>query len=66
MLGQYCTIRGYRAAPLSVVAPVDNAWLVFAAILGFVAFGEVPGPMTVLGAALIIAGGVALTRVKAR
>jgi len=66
VLGQYCTIRGYRAAPLSVVAPVDNAWLIFAAVLGFLAFGEVPGPMTVLGAALIIAGGVALTRVKAR
>ena len=66
VLGQYCTIRGYRAAPLSVVAPVDNAWLVFAAILGFLAFGEVPGPMTVLGAALIVAGGVALTQVKAR
>ena len=66
VLGQYCTIRGYRAAPLSVVAPVDNAWLIFAALLGFVAFGEVPGAMTVLGSALIVAGGVALTRVKAR
>jgi drug/metabolite transporter (DMT)-like permease len=34
VIAQYCTIRGYRIAPLSVVGPVDYSWLVFAMILG--------------------------------
>lgn len=62
LLGQYCTIRGYRAAPLSVVGPVDYAWIVFAVLLGVVAFGERPGIVTLLGCALILAGGIALAR----
>lgn len=62
LLGQYCTIRGYRAAPLSVVGPVDYAWILFAAILGFVAFGEKPGAATLVGCGLILAGGIGLAR----
>lgn len=57
---QYCTIRGYRMAPLSVVAPVDYSWLIFAAILGIVAFNEVPSLWGVAGGALILFGGVLL------
>lgn len=61
---QYCTIRGYRTAPLSVVGPVDYSWLIFAALLGFLAFGETPGQSVLAGGALIILGGIvlALTR----
>ena len=62
LLGQYCTIRGYTAAPLSVVGPVDYAWIVFAVLLGVVAFDETPGIATLLGCALILAGGIALAR----
>jgi drug/metabolite transporter (DMT)-like permease len=59
---QYCVIRGYRLAPVSVLGPVDYTWLVFAALLGVVAFSEVPGPGVLLGAGLIIVGGVLLIR----
>lgn len=61
VIAQYCTIRGYRIAPLSVVGPVDYSWLIFAGILGAVAFGELPGPMVIAGGALIILGGGMLT-----
>ncbi|MEM1385207.1 MAG: DMT family transporter [Pseudomonadota bacterium] len=61
---QYCTIRGYRMAPLSVVGPVDYSWLIFAILLGFFAFGEVPGLGVVFGGALIILGGLLLARAK--
>ena len=64
VFAQYCTIRGYRAAPLSVVGPVDYSWLLFAALLGFVAFGERPDAATLAGCALIIAGGVLLARAR--
>ncbi|MEM6984900.1 MAG: DMT family transporter [Pseudomonadota bacterium] len=64
LLGQYCTIRGYRSAPLSVVAPVDYAWLPFSAVLGLVVFNEIPDAINWLGCAVIVAGGVALSRVN--
>jgi len=62
VLGQYCTIRGYRSAPLSVVAPVDYSWLLFSALLGVFFFHEVPGIGTWIGSAIIIGGGVLLAR----
>lgn len=65
VFAQYCTIRGYRAAPLSVVGPVDYSWLVFAALLGFVAFGETPSVSLYLGGGLIMVGGIQLARSKA-
>lgn len=61
---QYCTIRGYRMADLSVVGPVDYSWLVFAALIGFAFFGEVPTSGVLVGAALIAAGGIVLATVK--
>ncbi|MCC5968372.1 MAG: DMT family transporter [Pararhodobacter sp.] len=64
ILAQYCTIRGYRSAPLSVVGPVDYSWLIFAALLGFFAFGESLGTATLIGCALIVGGGVTLSRAR--
>lgn len=64
IVAQYCTIRGYRAAPLSVVGPVDYSWLIFAALLGFLAFGESLGATTFIGCALIIGGGITLSRAR--
>lgn len=66
VLAQYCTIRGYRMAPLSVVGPVDYSWLIFAAILGVVVFGEIPDISIYVGGGLIVAGGLLLSRVRAR
>ncbi|SNY91052.1 EamA domain-containing membrane protein RarD [Cohaesibacter sp. ES.047] len=62
ILGQYCTIRGYRSAPLSVVAPVDYSWLFFSALLGLVVFNEVPTHGTWLGCLIVALGGVLLIR----
>lgn len=64
VLAQYCTIRGYRMAPLSVVGPVDYSWLIFAAILGFAVFREVPDISIYVGGGLIVAGGLLLSRVR--
>ncbi|MDJ0683825.1 MAG: DMT family transporter [Alphaproteobacteria bacterium] len=60
---QYCTIVGYRLAPLSIVAPVDYSWIVFATALGLLAFDERPTAVALAGCALIALGGVLLTRV---
>ncbi|MCE8006301.1 DMT family transporter [Aestuariivita sp.] len=66
VLAQYCTIRGYRSAPLSVVAPVDYSWLLFSAVLGAVIFTETPGIATWIGCGAIILGGVVLVGVGRR
>nr|WP_320144134.1 DMT family transporter [uncultured Cohaesibacter sp.] len=62
ILGQYCTIKSYRSAPLSVVAPVDYSWLFFSALLGLIVFNEVPTHGTWLGCMVIALGGVLLIR----
>ena len=66
VLAQYCTIRGYRIAPLSIVGPVDYSWLIFAMILGIVGFGEYPSTGVVAGGMLIIIGGGVLASIRAQ
>ncbi|MDF1748262.1 MAG: DMT family transporter [Alphaproteobacteria bacterium] len=63
---QFFIMRGYRQADVSVVGPVDYTWLVFAALIGLVFFGEVPSMKTLVGAALIAGGGILLCLVKPR
>lgn len=64
ILAQYCTIRGYRIAPLSVVGPIDYSWVIFAMILGFAVFDEAPTFGLIAGATLIIIGGVVLSSIR--
>jgi drug/metabolite transporter (DMT)-like permease len=64
IVAQYCTIRGYRMADISVVGPVDYSWLVFAALIGFLFFQEIPTAGVLFGAGLIAAGGIVLATVK--
>lgn len=59
---QYCWIRSYRHADAALVAPIGYTWIVFAALLGLLLFGELPTRATAVGSLLICAGGVMLTR----
>lgn len=63
VFAQYCTIRGYGMADISIVGPVDYSWLIFAALIGWY-FGEIPTWGVVAGAALIAVGGIVLATVK--
>ena len=56
--GQFAMIKAFAAAPAAVVAPFNYTGLVWAAVLGFAVFGDVPDAWTVVGAGLIIAGGL--------
>lgn len=62
--GQYFVVRGYRIADIAVVGPADYSWLIFAALIGFVFFGEVPTFGIVAGSVVIAAGGILITTVK--
>jgi drug/metabolite transporter (DMT)-like permease len=60
ILGQYLTIRANELASVSVLAPLSYSSLVFAALVGWIGFAEVPAPGVILGAAIIAGGGVLL------
>lgn len=57
-IAQILVTSSYRFGGASMLAPFDYASLIFAALIGYVIFNEVPTPTMVLGAALVVAGGV--------
>lgn len=50
--------RAYQVAAPSIIATFDYAYLVSAALWGFVFFSEQPDPLTICGMALITIGGL--------
>jgi S-adenosylmethionine uptake transporter len=59
IIGAYvCSVMVMRVGEVSFVAPFRYTGLVWALILGFVVFGEWPEPLTLNGAAIIVATGV--------
>jgi drug/metabolite transporter (DMT)-like permease len=50
--------RAYQIADVGAVAPFEYAYLPMAAVLGYVAFDEVPAWNTLAGMALIIVSGI--------
>lgn len=54
------SITAFRYADASTLSPLVYLELIGAAAIGFVAFGDVPGASTIIGAALIVIGGLVL------
>ncbi|MEX0343712.1 MAG: DMT family transporter [Rhizobiaceae bacterium] len=54
-IGHYTMTRAFRAAPLTVTQPVGILQLVWAALLGIVAFGEPVDPFVILGGGIVVA-----------
>jgi drug/metabolite transporter (DMT)-like permease len=57
-VSHYCLIRAFDAAPASAVAPFGYTTLIWAVIIGFVLFDELPDIWTFGGAGVIIASGL--------
>ena len=57
-IGQILLTTSYRYAPISTLAPFDYMSLIWATMLGFVLFGDVPQHLVLAGAALVIAAGL--------
>jgi len=60
LLGQYCTVRAFRTAPVGAVAPFQYVELVWATLVGFLFWQELPGAHVWLGAAIVVASGLYL------
>lgn len=54
----YCMVYAYRATRAAVVAPMEYTALLWAALLGFLFWGEVPTAWSIVGATVIILGGL--------
>jgi drug/metabolite transporter (DMT)-like permease len=52
--GHYCMTRAFACAPMTVTQPVTFLQLVWASLLGWLAFGEAVDPYVLLGGAVII------------
>ena len=57
-VGQILMTHSYRFADASIIAAFDYVAMIWAAILGFVVFGETPTPRIGLGAAIVSGAGL--------
>lgn len=63
---QFCYIKGMSMGDAVAMAPIDYTRLVFAILLGFALFQEVPSLLTMAGAAVVIAATLYITIREAR
>lgn len=61
----FMTISAFRHAEASLLAPLAYLELLGAVVVGYLAFGDLPGLNVAAGAALIVAGGLILLRSRA-
>ena len=57
-VAQVMLTEAWASAQVSLLAPYSYSSLLWAILLGFVVFGDVPGLLTLAGAALIVAAGL--------
>ena len=65
-IGQFCLFEAAPRAPASVMATVEYSALVWAFVLGYAVFGDVPPASVFCGAALIMAAGGCLVLTERR
>jgi drug/metabolite transporter (DMT)-like permease len=58
LIGYQCIIMALRTGDISAVAPFRYSALLWAMLLGYLVFGDVPDAMMVSGAAIIVASGL--------
>ena len=61
-IGFYCLSQAYSVAAPSLVAPFEYASLPWALLWGYVFWGDLPGPATILGILLVVASGLYIIR----
>ena len=57
-LGHFLLILAFARAPASVLAPFTYTEIVWMVFSGWLVFGDVPGPSTLVGGAVVIASGL--------
>ncbi len=57
-IGQICMTFSYRFAEPSLLAPFDYVAMIWAVALGYLIFAEIPEPLVMIGAGIVIAAGL--------
>ena len=60
-LGHYIFTAAHRYAPVSALAPLSYVQLVYAGLLGWLVFGHVPAPLSIVGMLVVVAAGLLIT-----
>jgi drug/metabolite transporter (DMT)-like permease len=66
MLGHMFTFLAYRNASAQAVAPFYYAFMIWAVVLGFMIFGDVPNTFAMAGMLLILASGLGIVYMERR
>lgn len=66
LAGHACVNRSLKLAPASIVAPYQYTLIVWAIVLGYLAFGDIVRPHTLAGAAIICLAGFTLMMLERR
>ncbi len=65
-IGMVAFVRGFAVGEASVIGPMEYTRLIYAAVLGFLFFAEIPDPYTIMGALIIVGATTFIARVEAR
>lgn len=65
-LAFYCMARAYRETPVSVVAPFEYTYIIWAVLFGYLIWGETPRAATLFGIALLVGSGFYIFRRELR
>jgi drug/metabolite transporter (DMT)-like permease len=57
-VGVMCLTHAFRLAPVAVVSPFEYSALIWATLLGFLLWGELPDSYTLAGAGIVISSGL--------
>ncbi|MBL4692285.1 MAG: DMT family transporter [Magnetovibrio sp.] len=58
--GHFCLTHAFSIAPIGLVAPFEYSIIVWATLIGFFVWGDIPGSEVILGGAVIVASGLYL------
>ena len=61
--GHFFLIRAFQIVPAATLSPFLYVYLLWATALGWLIFGDVPGPATLLGAGIILGSGLYVYRI---
>ncbi len=66
VIGHFALINAYRLAPASSLAPFSYSMLIWSTLFGFLIFGQLPDIWVIVGAAVIVIGGITILRTDRR
>jgi len=64
LIGHFALIKAYRLAEAPTIAPFGYSILLWSAAFGYVVFDQLPDIWTVLGAGIIVIGGITILRAR--